>query len=74
MPAGKRREGSKKPLSGVKGALRGDKDGWPAEEMSEKEEFKMAVPYNHHEVEQKWQQIWDDEKAFKTSDDYPSQK
>lgn len=30
----------------------------------------MAQPYNHHEVETKWQKIWDDEKAFKTSDDY----
>ncbi len=30
----------------------------------------MAVPYNHREVETKWQKIWDDEKAFQTSDDY----
>ena len=34
----------------------------------------MAVPYNHHEVETKWQKIWDDEKAFKTSDDYSKPK
>ncbi len=34
----------------------------------------MAVPYNHHEVEQKWQKVWDDEKAFKTSDDYSKPK
>ncbi len=34
----------------------------------------MAVPYNHREVEQKWQKIWDDEKAFKTSDDYSKPK
>ncbi|MCR5753703.1 MAG: leucine--tRNA ligase [Acetatifactor sp.] len=34
----------------------------------------MAVPYNHHEVEQKWQTVWDDEKAFKTSDDYSKPK
>ena len=34
----------------------------------------MAQPYNHHEVETKWQKIWDDEKAFKTSDDYSKPK
>ena len=34
----------------------------------------MAVPYNHREVETKWQRIWDDEKAFKTSDDYSQPK
>ncbi len=34
----------------------------------------MAVPYNHHEVENKWQTVWDDEKAFKTSDDYSKPK
>lgn len=34
----------------------------------------MAVPYNHHEVEKKWQTVWDDEKAFKTSDDYSRPK
>ena len=34
----------------------------------------MAVPYNHHEVESKWQKIWDDEKAFKTSEDYSKPK
>lgn len=34
----------------------------------------MAVPYNHREVETKWQKIWDDEKAFKTSDDYSKPK
>ena len=34
----------------------------------------MAVPYNHHEVEQKWQKVWDDEKAFQTSDDYSKPK
>ena len=34
----------------------------------------MAVPYNHHEVEAKWQKVWDDEKAFKTSDDYSKPK
>ena len=28
----------------------------------------MAIPYNHHEVEQKWQAVWDEEKAFQTSD------
>ena len=34
----------------------------------------MAVPYNHHEVETKWQAVWDDEKAFQTSDDYSKPK
>ena len=34
----------------------------------------MAVPYNHHEVETKWQKVWDDEKAFKTSDGYSKPK
>ncbi len=34
----------------------------------------MAVPYNHKEVEQKWQAVWDNEKAFKTSDDYSKPK
>ena len=34
----------------------------------------MAVPYNHKEVEQKWQAVWDDEKAFKTSEDYSKPK
>ena len=34
----------------------------------------MSVPYNHHEVEEKWQAVWDNEKAFKTSDDYTIDK
>ena len=34
----------------------------------------MAEPYNHREIEQKWQKVWDDEKAFKTSDDYSKPK
>ena len=34
----------------------------------------MAVPYNHHEVEKKWQGVWDEEGAFKTSDDYSKPK
>ena len=34
----------------------------------------MAEPYNHREVEQKWQKVWDDEKAFATSDDYSKPK
>ena len=34
----------------------------------------MAVPYNHREVEAKWQGIWDDEKEFKTSDDFSKPK
>ena len=34
----------------------------------------MAEVYNHREVEQKWQKIWDDEKAFKVSEDYSKPK
>ena len=34
----------------------------------------MAVPYNHSEVESKWQGIWDEEKAFATSTDYSKPK
>lgn len=34
----------------------------------------MAVPYNHREVENKWQKIWDEEKAFQTSSDYSKPK
>ncbi len=34
----------------------------------------MAEIYNHREVEQKWQKVWDDEKAFKTSEDYSKPK
>lgn len=34
----------------------------------------MADVYNHREVEQKWQKIWEDEKAFKTSEDYSKPK
>ncbi len=34
----------------------------------------MSVPYNHHEVESKWQKIWDDEKAFAAVNDYTKPK
>jgi len=34
----------------------------------------MAEVYNHREVETKWQKIWDDEKAFQTSEDYSKPK
>ena len=34
----------------------------------------MAVPYNHREVEAKWQAVWKEEKAFKTSEDYSRPK
>ncbi len=34
----------------------------------------MAELYNHREVEQKWQKVWDDERAFATSDDYSKPK
>ena len=35
---------------------------------------KMSVPYNHKEVESKWQKVWDDEKAFKVGEDYSKPK
>ncbi len=34
----------------------------------------MSVPYNHKVIEQKWQKIWDDKKAFAASDDYSKPK
>lgn len=34
----------------------------------------MAELYNHREVESRWQKVWDDEKAFKTSDDFTKPK
>ncbi len=34
----------------------------------------MATPYNHREVETKWQGIWDEEKAFATSSDFSRPK
>ena len=34
----------------------------------------MAQPYNHKELELKWQKVWDDEKAFATSNDYTKPK
>ena len=30
--------------------------------------------YNHHTVEKKWQKVWDEEKAFKTENDYTKPK
>ncbi len=34
----------------------------------------MAEPYNHREVELKWQKIWDEERAFAVSGDYSKPK
>ena len=34
----------------------------------------MSEPYNHKEIEQKWQKVWDDEKAFHAGDDYSKPK
>ena len=34
----------------------------------------MADIYNHHEIEQKWQKIWDDEQAFHVENDYSKPK
>lgn len=42
--------------------------------MATGKERKMAAPYNHREVETKWQGVWDTEKAFATSEDYSKPK
>ncbi len=34
----------------------------------------MSELYNHKEVEQKWQKVWDDEKAFAATDDFSKPK
>ena len=34
----------------------------------------MSVPYNHKVIEQKWQKIWDDKKAFAATEDYSKPK
>ncbi len=34
----------------------------------------MAAPYNHRVLEEKWQKVWDDEKAFAATDDYSKPK
>ncbi len=34
----------------------------------------MADIYNHHEVEQKWQKVWDGEQAFRVESDYSKPK
>ncbi|MBR3807735.1 MAG: leucine--tRNA ligase [Lachnospiraceae bacterium] len=34
----------------------------------------MADIYNHHEVESKWQKVWDDEQAFRVESDYTKPK
>ena len=34
----------------------------------------MADIYNHHEVEEKWQKVWDDEQAFRVESDYTKPK
>ncbi len=39
-----------------------------------KEGKKMSAPYNHSEVEHKWQKIWDDNKAFAATNDYSKPK
>ena len=36
--------------------------------------LSMAEKYNHHTVEKKWQKIWDEEKAFRTENDYAKPK
>lgn len=40
----------------------------------QQEGLYMSEVYNHREVEQKWQKIWDDEQAFATSEDYSKPK
>ncbi len=34
----------------------------------------MADIYNHREVEQKWQKVWDDEQAFRVESDFTKPK
>ena len=34
----------------------------------------MAVPYNHRALEEKWQKIWDEERAFAATEDYSRPK
>lgn len=34
----------------------------------------MADIYNHHEIEEKWQKVWDDEQAFRVESDYSKPK
>ncbi len=34
----------------------------------------MAAPYNHREIEQKWQKVWYEERAFAATDDYTKPK
>ncbi len=34
----------------------------------------MSAPYNHKEVETKWQKVWDDEQAFKVGEDFSKPK
>lgn len=34
----------------------------------------MSAPYNHREIELKWQKVWDEEKAFAAKDDYSKPK
>lgn len=34
----------------------------------------MSEPYNHRAIEQKWQNVWDEEKAFAATDDYSKPK
>ena len=35
---------------------------------------KMASVYDHHEVESRWQKVWDDEKAFAAPNDFSKPK
>ena len=39
-----------------------------------KEECVMSAVYNHKTVEKKWQQVWQDEKAFAATNDYSKPK
>ncbi len=43
-------------------------------ECTDQEEIEMSVPYNHREIEQKWQKVWDEEKAFAATNDYTKPK
>ena len=55
-------------------AFRGFLCEWLSRRGDRKRGIIMAIPYNHKEVEQKWQTVWDDERAFATSNDYSKPK
>jgi leucyl-tRNA synthetase len=47
---------------------------WQVLQIFSLERGNRMEMYNHHTVEKKWQKAWDDEKAFKTENDYTRPK